>query len=273
MFESLLNIFKRNKKTYTKEDFVGLTILPFKGKDFVFLGVPKECPHCNKLAQMDIVNMIRGPNKNIDLTLVVFQCMACRELVVGRYIGILNGFNLYIERNKTPFYPNKEYTAIDFPEEINKVSPYFQSIYNQAAKAEHYGCIDIAGAGFRKATEFLVRDFAIYKNENKKEKILNTSAPKNVIRNFLNEYPRISRAAMASLELGNDEVHYSKIYTEYALKDLKSFIEIAVGEILHELKLEQFEKDSAETKNKDLMPINQKEKISQKFDVPKNKEG
>ena len=39
---------------------------------------------------------------------------------------------------------------------------------------------------------------------------------------------------------------------------------------MDELKLEQFEKASAETKNKDLMPVNKTEKISQKFDIPKD---
>lgn len=271
MSENSFDTFQQNKNSSDNEELIELTILPFNGKDLEFWGIPKQCPHCNKLVQMNIVGMQKIPKKNIDITLVVFQCIACRELIVGRYIQTGIVFRLFNENNKSFFYPNAEYRDIEFPAEIKKVSPKFPCIYNQAAKAEHYGCIDIAGAGFRKAAEFLIRDFAIYKHQNKKENILNTLSAKNVIRNFLNEYPRISRAAGASLELGNDEVHYSKIYTEYSLKDLKYFIEIALGEILYELKLEQFEKDSAQIKNKDLMPVKQTEKISQEFDIPKDR--
>lgn len=270
MFENSFETFQQNKNSSDNEELIELTVFTIKGIDLKFWGVPKKCPHCNKFVQMDIVGKVNGPKKNVDITLVVFQCIACRELIVGRYIQTGIVFRLFNENNKSFFYPNAEYRDIEFPAEIKKVSPKFPCIYNQAAKAEHYGCIDIAGAGFRKAAEFLIRDFAIYKHQNKKENILNTLSAKNVIKNFLNEYPRISRAAVNSLELGNDEVHYSKIYTEYSLKDLKDFIEIVVGEIVDELKLEQFEKASAETKNKDLMPVNKTEKISQKFDIPKD---
>ena len=270
MFENSFDTFQQNKNSSDNEEVIELTILPFNGKELEFWGLPTKCPHCNKLAQMNIIGKVNGPKTTIDITLVVFQCIACRELIIGRYIQTGLVFRLFNGNNRSFFYPIAEYQYREFPKEIKEVSPKFPSIYNQAAKGEHYGCIDIAGAGFRKAAEFLVRDFAIYKNENKKEKILNTLAARNVIRNFLSGYSRISRAAMASLELGNDEAHYSKIYPEYSLKDLNDFIEIVVGEIVDELKLEQFEKDIAETKNKDLMPVNKTEKISQKFDVPKD---
>ena len=244
MSENSFDTFQQNQNSSDNEEVIELTVFTIKGIDLKFWGVPKKCPHCNKFVQMDIVGKVNGPKKNVDITLVVFQCIACRELIVGRYIEVGNVFWLYRHDNQSLFYPNRAYTEKYVPEEIKKISPHFSSIYNQAAKAEHYGCIDIAGAGFRKAAEFLIRDFAIYKNKNKKEKILNTTSPKNVIKNFLNEYPRISRAAVNSLELGNDEVHYSKIYTEYSLKDLKDFIEIVVGEIVDELKLEQFYRNS-----------------------------
>jgi hypothetical protein len=46
-------------------------------------------------------------------------------------------------------------------ETITKVSPDFCSIYAQAYKAEQYGLVLVAGPGYRKALEFLIKDYII----------------------------------------------------------------------------------------------------------------
>lgn len=58
-----------------------------------------------------------------------------------------------------------------FDENITKLSPQFDKIYNQALAAESSGLDEIAGLGYRKALEFIVKDFAIYKHPDKTEEI------------------------------------------------------------------------------------------------------
>ena len=47
-----------------------------------------------------------------------------------------------------------------FPEMIDRLSPDFLRIYAQAEQARHHRLEQVAGPGFRKAFEFLVKDYA-----------------------------------------------------------------------------------------------------------------
>lgn len=61
----------------------------------------------------------------------------------------------------------------EFDAKLKKVSPQFVKVYNQALKAEEFSLDEIAGLGYRKALEFLIKDFAIYNNPEKAEWIGN----------------------------------------------------------------------------------------------------
>ena len=54
----------------------------------------------------------------------------------------------------------------DFPKLIQKLSPDFCEIYNQAYIAQQQGSTKISGIGYRKALEFLVKDYVIFLNPN-----------------------------------------------------------------------------------------------------------
>ena len=60
------------------------------------------------------------------------------------------------------------------PEEISpiaeEISPNFVSIYKEAMEAQEYGLVQICGPGFRKAFEFLIKDYAKQLVDNDKEK-------------------------------------------------------------------------------------------------------
>ncbi len=221
------------------------------GKTLILESKPQICPHCGKKVGFRFITKINGQttrNSNEIINLVVFQCVECSEITIGRYFS--NGNRLYINScfSETPFYPERDFQEETFDDIIKAMFPAFVKIYNQAKKAQHYDCIDIAGAGYRKAAEFLIRDFAIYKQPDKKESIVNTSAAKNVVKNFLNEYAYINKAAEASLELGNDETHYTKIYQNRDIDDLKRFISITCRAMVADIELERFEKEHLEYK-------------------------
>ncbi|MEK0405122.1 hypothetical protein WNX62_16005, partial [Lactiplantibacillus plantarum] len=54
----------------------------------------------------------------------------------------------------------------DFPQQISDISPRFVSVYTQSFKAERIGLAELAGMGYRKALEMLVKDYAIHKFPN-----------------------------------------------------------------------------------------------------------
>ena len=247
-----------------KEEEFFLKPYTFQKKDYV-LPTPKKCPHCLGSVSLSIRGVFYGPisEKGLMIYLFLFQCHACDEMFIGRYLKDDTKFyqDKEILGNKL-FYPNMEFTEITFPPEISIVSPHFSELYNQAAKAEHYGCTDIAGAGYRKAVEFLIRDFAIYLLPLKKDNILATRSVVNVVINFLSQYTALAQAANASYDLGNSETHYTKVYKHRDLKDLKDFLEITIREIVAIIKLRSFQQEQNEHRKKqEFMPV---QKVKQK---------
>lgn len=114
----------------------------------------------------------------------------------------------------------------EFPENIQTLSGNFCNIYNQAYEAEKRNLTEICGAGYRKALEFLIKDYAIKKNEKDKVKI-----SRMFLSNCINEYieeGRIKSCAERATWLGNDAVHYYRTWEDKDLEDLKNLIELTV---------------------------------------------
>lgn len=108
-----------------------------------------------------------------------------------------------------------------FSDAINDLSPTFVSIYNQAFLAEVQGLNHICGIGYRKAIEFLVKDYAVHKFPDSKDSILNTALGSCIAYYIKDE--RLTTLARAATWLGNDETHYLRKHPGYTLKELKAF--------------------------------------------------
>lgn len=110
----------------------------------------------------------------------------------------------------------------DFSQEIKDLSPNFVKIYHQAEQAENTGLSDTCGLGYRKALEFLVKDYAIAFNPTETESIKSL-----MLSPCINKYidnPKIKALATASTWLGNDETHYVRKHEDYNIEHLKVFI-------------------------------------------------
>ena len=116
---------------------------------------------------------------------------------------------------------------------INEISPEFQEIYNEANLAHRFNLLNVCGGGYRKALEFLVYDYVIKKNPDKREQILNMEALANVVKTYLNDDLLKIHISAASW-LGNDALHYKRKYEELDIQDLVSFIDDVI--VLIELK-------------------------------------
>jgi hypothetical protein len=126
-----------------------------------------------------------------------------------------------------------------FNEVIVEISPMFEIIYNQAFSAEQQNLKEISGVGYRKALEFLIKDYLIARDEKTKDKILKMRLG-NCIKDLV-EDTRIKTVAKRAVWLGNDETHYLRKWEGKDLSDLKKLIDLTVHWIEMEKLTESFE--------------------------------
>jgi hypothetical protein len=130
--------------------------------------VPDRCPRCENygtvrvLAALQTGSELRARRDAV----AICECgnLACESVFVAFYALIVeNG----VETARLMHHKPLEYTAPStFSETIAKLSPVFCETYDQAARAEENGLTQICGAGYRRALEFLVKDFAISNKSN-----------------------------------------------------------------------------------------------------------
>jgi hypothetical protein len=114
-----------------------------------------------------------------------------------------------------------------FPGTISKLSPTFVSIFSEASEAKHLGLMQIAGPGYRKAFEFLIKDYA-KSLEPLKEKDIESKFSGAVVAEFVPD-ARIQAVATRCLWLGNDETHYLRRWTDHDLEDFVTLIKLTTN--------------------------------------------
>lgn len=173
---------------------------------------------------------------------IVFRCPIekCQRLFIALY-GAERGYretNLIFRR--TFLLDSVEFE--EFTELIKEVSEKFPRIYNQAKIAEDNGLDEIAGVGYGKALEFLIKDYLVHRNPEKEAKIKKmylSDAIKEIEAKDLN----IKKCAERANWLRTDETHYERRWGEHDLNDLKNLIKLTINWIESSLMTEQYEKD------------------------------
>ncbi|MCZ1785586.1 DUF4145 domain-containing protein, partial [Enterococcus faecium] len=158
---------------------------------------------------------------------VLVQCIndECNKFYSLQFINTFNEDEGYSENILIKDYYRPP-IKIDLPENIEKVSPTFVDIYTQATQAKSEQLEQIAGVGYRKALEFLIKDYAISKNSEDEDKIKKMLLGKT-IENYLNDFPKLQRLAKAATWIGNDETHYVRRHTNKDVHDMDAFIKSA----------------------------------------------
>jgi hypothetical protein len=195
---------------------------------------PDLCPYCQKGIQpIHLASYYTNPYHLADKVISsMFLCPACERIFVGIYTDIVLGDTSY-PQNVIPSNTSKK----DFPSNIETVSPKFCQIYNESLNAENQGLTEICGMGYRKALEFLVKDFAINENPDDGESIKSKMLAQCISEHI--DSKKIQTLAKASAWLGNDETHYIRKHDDYDLNNLKSFINATVSFIDSELELKK----------------------------------
>lgn len=184
---------------------------------------PDECPDCHR--GMEPVCLWQSFLNRNDKTLhIVYRCsrLICQNVFLANYRCPNNDLDSFFFESAVP----QAGTRKNFEDTINEISPDFVKIYNEALAAEQGGLLEICGGGYRKALEFLIKDYIIKNNPDKKEEINN-----KFLGACINEYiadTEIKEVAKRAVWLGNDEIHYYKKWEDKDLNDLKTIIDITL---------------------------------------------
>lgn len=168
----------------------------------------------------------------------------------------VKGFITEFERNGTQgLYLYKKISSNSQPQQekfskiIVALSPNFTKIYNQAYVAEQINLNQICGTGYRKALEFLIKDYLLSikpanQHETIKNKFLGSCIREDV------ENMNIKNVASRAVWLGNDETHYTRIWENKAVSDLKGLINLTIHWIESEIETKQLLEEMLEPNRK-----------------------
>jgi hypothetical protein len=204
------------------------------------------------MSQVKVINP-SGYSENV----IQYQikCPFCHANIVPNYLCI-DKYNLFVsccndscrshfiigqnEKGKyVKILPNSIPSSKEFSEIITSISPSFSAIYNQAYHAEQANLDQICGVGYRKALEFLIKDYLISKEtdekviENLKNKFLNNCIQENV------QNENIKNVAKRAVWLGNDETHYIRKWADKDVSHLKQLIDLTIRWIESEVETER----------------------------------
>lgn len=212
---------------------------------------------------MSVVKVEKGHGNTIDVNLVAIECPFCHSRVAPNYhfmhdqqifascpnsdcnrhfVLCNNGFGF------STVLPNFAPAQKRFSEIINQASPEFSKIYNQAFYAEQVALDHICGVGYRKALEFLIKDYLLSsipeENVERRDSIKSKFLGRCIEEDVLNE--KIKIVAKRAVWLGNDETHYVRKWTGKDVSHLKQLIELTVHWIESEIELQRLEADMPE---------------------------
>jgi hypothetical protein len=201
---------------------------------------PNSCPICHHAIQpvsqkLNLIVEKEGSHPTIER---VFRCpqQDCRRVFVARYAQNPSSNRHF---NLTSCVPTEPSDA-EFPLELWTISPDFCAIFNEAQKAEQMQLLLVCGPGYRKALEFLVKDYVsrLRPKTEDKEKI-----ERIPLMACIKEYvadARIKTTAERAAWLGNDETHYVRKWADKDLQDLEKFIKLTC----HWIESEELTKDA-----------------------------
>jgi len=180
------------------------------------------CPYCH---QSQIPEMYRA----YECKSIYYIFCACVNSKCG--VAFVLMYNPYI--NQLDNVPQADYKKSEFSKIINTLSFNFCEIYNQAYSAEQMQLSQITGVGYRKALEFLIKDYLISKEPDKANEIKRKPLGKCINDDITDA--NIREVSKRAAWLGNDETHYVRKWEDKDITHLKGLIDLCVHWIEAEL--------------------------------------
>lgn len=200
----------------------------------VKIEVSRNCPICQGRSKPDVIYHSELNSDIEKSVIVVFQCQVCYRFYLYEY-NVIYIPGRFLDTSRLD-YPRILESDLQIPEKLDVISGRFKNIYTQAEHAEKTGLDELAGTGYRKAVEFLVKDFLI-KHEGKEEDKINKLPLSQAIDKI--SFERIKSTAKAATWIGNDEIHYVKKFENKDISHLKEFIASLVFFISAELSADE----------------------------------
>lgn len=184
------------------------------------------CPVCGVALSPDIISgvLIEYEDEENNKVFLLNYCPKCQECFISKHsfdVELWEGYLFSSSAPQTPFENNWE-------EIISNISPNFVKIYDQSAFAEANNLDQIAGVGYRKSLEFLIKDYLISKATSQKQiaNIKNKFLGKCINEDIDN--PQLKTVASRAAWLGNDQTHYEQLFDNKDISDLKRLIRLTV---------------------------------------------
>lgn len=185
--------------------------------------IPDICPKCGRTVSPRIVFMKSNVGlfeTNVSGYSGALTCNGCNTLLTASFSSTPNASGCYTLEECHPTVPTERL----FDDIVSlEISSDFVEIYNQAKAAEEYGLDHIAGMGYRKSLEFLVKDFAIKQDPSNEENIRAKSLD-TVLKKYIDD-KYVKMSAKAASWVGNDETHYQRKHEDKDIADLKRYLD------------------------------------------------
>ncbi|HEX3983656.1 MAG TPA: hypothetical protein VHX12_08180 [Acidisoma sp.] len=182
---------------------------------------PDICPICQTRITPNL--MTGGPGGRVyagSLT-IVFACPSesCREYFLGYYEKRANIYVFLTCRPSEPVLPS-------LPQFVVRISENYSGIYAECLKAEALGLKQISAVGYRKALEFLIKDYLVSRRPEERAAIENAPLVE-CIATYVTDN-NVRDVAQRAVWLGSDDNHYQRNWQDKDLKDLKSVLELVL---------------------------------------------
>ncbi len=217
--------------------------LNMHGQNYDYDKNPDHCPICHSgVEPVNLTQNVVTRDRNRGNVLQIIYCCPkhdCQRAFIATYRQNTN-FQIhrpdgeFILRSTAPFAAEEPKT----PEEITAISPDYTNLITQSSAAEHYQLDQIAGVGYRKALEYLIKDYAIHKKPDD-EKNIKSIFLGNCIKDYVDD-ANVRACAERAAWLGNDETHYVRKWEEKDINDLKILIQLTEAWIINNLLTEKY---------------------------------
>lgn len=211
---------------------------------------PDRCPYpdCRKIQELQLESASVSDNPTL------FALYRCTSQTCGRVFAVSFAQRQQFRTTEggwvEGWFPDKtlpaDVDASDLPNIAGEISPEFKVIYEESKAAEAQGLNRICGGGYRRALEFLVKDYC-----NKLQLDQKNQIEKKMLGAVIEDHidnARIKEMAKRAAWLGNDEVHYLRRWEDQDLADLKTLILLTVHFMEMERLAKQYESDMPTTR-------------------------
>lgn len=220
------DIIRKNVEDKCMKEHISLTSYSDQRSLFTDVELASSCPICGVALSPDILfgELIEYDDEEENKVFILNFCPKCDECFISRHVFDVESGEGYLFSSSAPQKPLRN----DWGKIISDVSPNFVEIYNQSVSAEATGLDQIAGVGYRKALEFLIKDYLISQTTDGST----IKAIKNkMLGKCINEYidnPQLKIVASRAAWLGNDQTHYEQRFNDRDISDLKRMIRLSV---------------------------------------------